>query len=232
MTPDAVNADGVVLSVVPGPGANGRSIASVTLKRADEVIRPVKSALQPPAADGRVSGAFYFRLEDFSALPVTIVCMNGTTTFSIALDGDDLAGARAAVNVAIGPAGYLAKLRAINDANTNAAQERAERDAEQRVANNAALYVKSSDYSVVEANGTFTKYRWRATIVNGSLRRSVFDVTAKFLDGSGAPIGSQSMAAEVISAQSETEVKGEAQIEAAKAGSLSKLTVVATRKGG
>jgi len=74
MTPDGVNADGVVVSIVPGPGANARSIASVTLKRGEEVIRPIKSAVQPPAADGRVSGAFYFRLEDFSALPVTLEC--------------------------------------------------------------------------------------------------------------------------------------------------------------
>ena len=232
MTPDSVNADGVVVSIVPGPGANARSIASVTLKRGEEVIRPIKSAVQPPAADGRVSGAFYFRLEDFSALPVTLECVGGSTPFSIALDADDLAAARSAIDVTIGPAAYLAKLRAINDANTNAAQQQVDREAEQRVQDNAAVYVKSSDYTVVEANAAFTKYRWRATVVNDALRRQVFDLTAKFLDGSGGAIDTRQVDTEVINAQSEREIKGEAQIEAAKARSVSKLSVVATRKGG
>jgi len=231
MTPDGVNADGVVVSVVPGPGANARSIAGVTLKRGDAVIRPVKSAVQPPAADGRASGAFYFRLEDFSPLPVTLVCEGGAAPFSLALDADDFAAARGAIDVSVGPAAYLAKLRAINDANTKGAQAQAERDAAQRVQDDATLFVKSSDYSVVESNNAFTKFRWQATIVNSAPRRRVFDLTAKFVDAAGATIVTRVVPTEIVNAQSETEVKGEAQIEAAKARTVARLTVVAARKG-
>jgi hypothetical protein len=232
MTPDGVNADGVVVSIVPGPGANARSIASVTLKRGEQVIRPVKSDVQPAAADGRASGAFYFHIEDFLTLPVTLDCVGGAAPFSITLDANDLAAARAAIDVTVSPASYLAKLRAINDANTRASQQQAERDVEQRTQDNAAVYVKSSDYAVVESNAAFTKYRWRATVVNGSQRRQVFDLTARFLDGNGGAIDTVRVDTEVIGANSERELNGEARIEAAKARTFSKLAVVATRKGG
>ena len=231
MTPESVNADGIVLSVVPGPGANARSIAGVTLKRGDAVIRPLRSAMQPPAADGRVSGAFFFRLEDFSQLPVTLVCDGGAAPFTLALDADDLAAARGAIDVTIGPAAYLAKLRGINDANTKAALAQAERDTTQRQQDDATLYVKSSDYSVAESNNAFTKFRWKATIVNGSPRRRVFDLTAKFVDASGKPIETRLVPTEIVNGQSETEVKGEVQLDAAKARSVAKFTVVAVRKG-
>ena len=131
----------------------------------------------------------------------------------------------------VGPAAYLAKLRAINDANTKAAQTQAERDAAQRVEDDATLFVKSSDYSVVESNNAFTKFRWQATIVNSAPRRRVFDLIAKFVDAAGATIVTRVVPTEIVNAQSETEVKGEAQIEAAKARTVARLTVVAARKG-
>jgi len=230
MTPDGVNADGVVVSVVPGPGVGARSIAGVVLKRGETVIRPVKSAVQPAPADGHASGAFYFRLEDFSTLPLTLVCEGGPP-FSLVLDADDFAAARGAIDVTAGPAAYLAKLRAINDANTKAALDQSERDAAQRVQDDASLFVKSSEYTVAESNNAFTKFRWHATIVNSSARRRVFDLTAKFLDASGKPIDTRLVPTEIINAQSETEVKGEAQIEASKARAVARLTVVAVRKG-
>jgi len=231
MTPDGVNADGVVVSVVPGPGASARSIAAVSLKRGDAVIRPAKSAVQPPAADGRASGAFYFRLEDFDALPVTLVCEGGPAPFSLVLDADDFAGAHGAIDVSLGPAAYLAKLRAINEANTKAAAAQADRDAAQRVQDDATLFVKSSEYTVVESNNAFTKVRWHATVVNSSPRRRVFDLTAKFVDAAGAAIDTRVVPTEIVNGQSETEVKGEAQIDAAKARAIARLTVVAARKG-
>jgi len=231
MTPESVNADGIVLSVVPGPGANARSIAGVTLKRGDAVIRPLRSAVQPPAADGRAAGAFFFRLDDFGQLPVTIVCEGSGAPFTLALDADDLAGAHGAIDVTVGPGAYLAKLRGINDANTKAAQAQAERDAAQRVEDDATLYVKSSDYTVAESNAAFTKFRWKATVANSSPRRRVFDLTAKFVDASGKPVETKLVPTEIVNAQSETEVKGEVQLDAAKAKTVAKLTVVAVRRG-
>ena len=78
----ALNRDGVLVSVVPGEDfARADAIEDVVLKRFDgQAIHPVRRQIDEVTLQNRqgasrtlTEGAFYFRLEDFEDLPLTLV---------------------------------------------------------------------------------------------------------------------------------------------------------------
>ena len=94
-----LNADGILVSVTPGDDfAHADAIEDVVLKRFDgRVIRAFRRAVHPASIQNRggasktlSEGAFYFRLEDFDQLPVTVVCIGSGGNFEIGLNLDDI----------------------------------------------------------------------------------------------------------------------------------------------
>src|ERR1051325_2207303 len=77
---DRINADGVVLSMVMNPQAAAESIDAL-------LIRQVNGSLTRPAAAG--GGAFYFPLDAFDRLPVTVICVGGRRNYETTLTEED-----------------------------------------------------------------------------------------------------------------------------------------------
>lgn len=99
LTAAALNADGMVVSVTPGEDfARADAIDDVVLKRFDgEVIHAARRDVQEVAIQNRQGasrpvseGAFYFTLEDFEQMPVTLICIGRAGNFEIVLNIDDI----------------------------------------------------------------------------------------------------------------------------------------------
>ena len=99
LTAAALNVEGVLVSVTPGDDFFGAdAIEDVVLRRFNgEVIHAVRQDVQPTTLQNRggasrdlSAGAFYFRLEDFEQLPVTVVCIGRVGNYEIAIGFDDV----------------------------------------------------------------------------------------------------------------------------------------------
>ena len=95
----ALNIEGVLVSVTPSEDfIAADAIEDVVLKRFNgEVIHAVRQDVQPTTLQNRggasrdlAAGAFYFRLEDFEQLPVTVVCISRLGNYEIAIGFDDV----------------------------------------------------------------------------------------------------------------------------------------------
>jgi hypothetical protein len=100
LTAAALNADGILVSVTPGDDfARADAIDDVVLKTSYDgrIIRPFRRDVQPVSLQNRggalktlSAGAFYFRLEDFDQLPVTVICIGAGGNFEIGVSLDDI----------------------------------------------------------------------------------------------------------------------------------------------
>ena len=99
LTAADLNVDGVLVSVTPGEDFFGAdAIEDLVLKRfSGEVIHAVRQDVQPTTLQNRggasrdlTTGAFYFRLEDFDQLPVTLICIGRLGNYEIAIGFDDI----------------------------------------------------------------------------------------------------------------------------------------------
>jgi hypothetical protein len=93
---DSLNAEGVVVSVLPGGFADADAIEDVVVRplgAADDfAIHPARSSVEPQTITNRAgatrelsSGVFYFPLSAFTVLPVDVICVgrNGNVPFRI-----------------------------------------------------------------------------------------------------------------------------------------------------
>jgi hypothetical protein len=95
----ALNVDGIVVSVIPSEDfARADAIDDVVLKRFDgETIHAARRDVREVTIQNRQGasrtvsdGAFYFKLEDFEQMPVTIICIGRSGNFEIVLNIDDI----------------------------------------------------------------------------------------------------------------------------------------------
>jgi hypothetical protein len=98
---ESLNADGVVVSVLPGPFADADAIEDVVVRplgAADDfAIHPTRSIVQPQTITNRAgatrelsSGVFYFALSAFADLPLDVVCVGRTGNEPFRIDVTDL----------------------------------------------------------------------------------------------------------------------------------------------
>ncbi len=99
LTAAALNVDGVLVSVTPGEDFFGAdAIEDLVLRRFNgQVIHAVRQDVQPTTLQNRggasrdlTTGAFFFRLEDFDQLPLTLICIGRLGNYEIAIGFDDV----------------------------------------------------------------------------------------------------------------------------------------------
>ena len=98
---DGLNADGVLVSVLPGSFADADAIEDVVVRpigAADDfAIHPARSFVEPQTISNRAgatrelsSGAFYFPLSAFADLPVDVICIGRNGNEPLRIDVADL----------------------------------------------------------------------------------------------------------------------------------------------
>jgi len=99
LTAASLNADGILVSVTPGDDfTHADAIEDVVLKGFDgRIIRAFRRDVQPTSIQNRggalktlSAGAYYFRLEDFDQLPITVICIGSGGNFEIGVSLDDI----------------------------------------------------------------------------------------------------------------------------------------------
>ena len=93
---ESLNAEGVVVSVLPGAFADADAIEDVVVRplgaAEDFAIKPARSTIEPQTITNRAgatrelsSGVFYFPLSAFADLPLDVICVgrNGNELFRI-----------------------------------------------------------------------------------------------------------------------------------------------------
>ena len=95
----ALNADGIVVSVSPGEDfARADAIEDVVLMHFEgQIIHPARRDIREVTIQNRQGatrtlseGAFYFTLEAFESLPVSVICIGRTGNLEIVLTVDDI----------------------------------------------------------------------------------------------------------------------------------------------
>jgi hypothetical protein len=180
---DAVNREGVVVSVIPGPTAGmADSIESVLLRRGGTTVRPFSTSVRPvkvgddASARALTAGAFSFRLEDFATLPVTLVCVGPTSDYELEITeitDDDLFP----FDTVLTDATSLQEL-------TAAAADYRETHERQReiVEPQECCSIRKLEFEATEQNDVWIRYRWKVLIHNDRDRSQVFDLEIRFID--------------------------------------------------
>jgi hypothetical protein len=101
LSSDSLNAEGVVVSVLPGTFADGDAIENVVVRplgAADDfAIHPTRSIVEPQTIANRAgatrelsSGVFYFPLSAFADLPLDVICVGRNANEPFRIDVADL----------------------------------------------------------------------------------------------------------------------------------------------